>query len=135
MADDPFAPLFSSDLAEQVRESFTEMIDFGGSVSAATQETIARFQGALKDERDGPLVIIALAALQVKEREIFASIRNAALELLQGRELDKLISSEPAARKQVREVLADLREVLESVEVEEEDEEDEDYEEDDDDDE
>ena len=125
-ADDPFAPLFSSDLATQVRETFAEMIDFGASVSAATQETIARFQGALKDDRDGPVIIIALAALQVREREIFASIRNAALELLVDGGLDKLVSNESGARNQVRAVLDELRETLESIEVEEDDDDDED---------
>ena len=123
--EDPFAPLFASDLATQVRETFAEMIDFGASVSAATQETIARFQGALKDDRDGPVIIIALAALQVREREIFASIRNAALELLQGDGIDRLLTTESAGRNQVRAVLADLQETLESIEVEEEDDDDE----------
>ena len=131
-ADDPFAPLFSSDLAGQVRESFVEMIDFGASVSAATQETIARFGGALKDERDGPVIIIALAALQVREREIFASVRNAALELLQNGGVDQLISAESAARNQVRGILDELQETLEAVEVED-DEDDEDNEDDEDD--
>ena len=132
-ADDPFAPLFGSDLATQVRESFAEMIDFGASVSAATQETIARFQGALKDERDGPVIIIALAALQVREREIFAAIRNAALELLQNGGVDQLISTESAARNEIRGVLDRLQEVLESIEVEEEDDDEEDDDEEDDD--
>ena len=124
-SDDPFAALFASDLATQVRESFAEMIDFGASVSAATQETIARFQGALKDERDGPVIIIALAALQVREREIFASIRNAALELLQDDAVEKLISRESAARNQVRAVLDELQETLEAIEVEDDEDDDE----------
>ena len=109
MTDDPFQPLFASDLAAQVRESFVEMLDFGASVSAATQETIARFQGALKDDRDGPVIIIALAALQVREREIFASIRNAALELLQDGGVDKLITTESNGRNQIRDVLGSCR--------------------------
>ena len=126
MTDDPFQPLFASDLAAQVRESFVEMLDFGASVSAATQETIARFQGALKDDRDGPVIIIALAALQVREREIFASIRNAALELLQDGGVDKLITTESNGRNQIRDVLGELQETLESIEVEDDDEEDDD---------
>ena len=124
--EDVFAPLFASDLAGQVRETFAEMIDFGASVSAATQETIARFGGALKDDRDGPVIIIALAALQVREREIFASIRNAALELLHDAAVDKLLTSESAGRSQVRAVLDELQETLEAIEVEEDDEEDDD---------
>ena len=116
--DDPFAPLFDSDLAGQVRESFEEMLDFGASVTAATQETVHRFEGALRDGRDGPVVILALAALQVRHRQVHASIRDAALELLRDGHADRLISPEPAARKTVRAILADLREVLEQLDVE-----------------
>lgn len=127
-ADDPFAPLFASDLAEQVREAFEEMIDFGASVTAATQETVHRFEGALGDERDGPVVILVLAALQVKHREVHASIRDAALQIMQSGEADQLITAEPAARRQVRELLGELEEILESLEVDADEEEDEDEE-------
>lgn len=106
-----------------MREVFEEMLDFGASVTAATQETVHRFQGALSDERDGPVVILALAGLQVKHREVHASIRNAALEILHSGEAEKLVASEPAARKQVRALLEELRDVLEALEVEENDEE------------
>lgn len=122
-AQDPFAPLFTSDLAGQVREAFEEMLDFGASVTAATQETVHRFGGALNDERDGPVVILSLAGLQVKHREVHASIRDAALEILDSGEAEKLVGSEPAARKQVRALLEELREVLGALDVEEDDEE------------
>lgn len=122
MAVDRFAPLFASDLAGQVREAFEEMLDFGASVTAATQETVHRFEGALADGHDGPLVILALAALQVRQGQVHASIRDAALEILRSGESDKLIATEPAARRQVRGLLEELAGVLESLEVEEEDE-------------
>ena len=121
--DDPFAPLFASDLAGQVRKTFEEMLDFGASVTAATQETVHRFEGALSDEHDGPVVILSLAALQVKHRQVHASIRDAALQIIQSREADNLIAAEPAARKKVRALLADLAEVLEALEVEDDSEE------------
>ncbi len=118
--DDPFAPLFASDLAQQVRETFEEMMEFGASVTAATQETVHRFEGTLNHEQEGPVVILALAALQVKHREIHASIRDAALELLRSGEADKLVAAEPTARRQVRPLLADLEAILEALEDEEE---------------
>lgn len=119
-ADDPFAPLFASDLAEQVRESFEEMIGFGGSVTAATQETISRFEGALKNPQEGPVVILALAALQIRERQMHSSIRDAALEILQSSDADRLIATEPTARKQVQEILEEMQDLLESLEDDEE---------------
>lgn len=118
MADDPFASLFASDLAEQVKASFEEMIGFGGSVTAATQETISRFEGALKDPMEGPVVILVLAALQIRERQMHSSIRDAALEILQSSDVDHLIAVEPTARRQVREILEEMEELLESLEAE-----------------
>ena len=112
---DPFAAIFTSDLAGQVRETFREMLDFGASVTAATQETVHRFQGALQDPADGPVVILALAALQVNQGQIHASIRDAALEILHSGAAERLVASEPAARKQVRALLAELAQVLEEL--------------------
>lgn len=120
-ADDPFAPLFASDLAQQVKESFEEMIGFGASTTAATQETIARFRGALEDPHDGPVTLLALAALQIGQREIDSSIRDAALEILHSGDADRLIAADPTARRQVRAILDDLQALLESLEVEEDD--------------
>ncbi len=99
------------------------MIDFGASVTAATQETVHRFQGALDHPQDGPVAILALAALQVKHHQVHASIRDAALELLRSGEAEKLIAAESTARKQVRALLAELQEVLEALEVTDDDEE------------
>lgn len=122
-ASDPFAPLFSSDLAREIRDTFEEMIGFGASVTAATQETIHRFQGALHDAGEAPVVILALAGLQVRHRQIHASIRDAALEILRGKEAEKLVASEPASRRKARALLDELRQVLEATENVEEDEE------------
>ena len=116
---DRFDPLLASDLAGQVRETFREMLDFGASVTAATQETIHRFEGALSHPVDGPVIILALAALQLAQGQIHASIRNAALEILRAGAAETLIASEPASRRQVRQLLAELAEVLEGLETEE----------------
>ena len=133
MDDDPFAPLYQSDLAQQVRGSFEEMIGFGASAVAATQETVSRFANALHDDDDGPVVILVLAALQVSHGVVFSSIRDAAIEAIDEGAADRLTHGDAAGRRKVRELLADLRETLASIEVaDEEDEEDEDDEEEDD---
>lgn len=115
-AHDPFAPLFTSDLAREIRESFEEMISFGASVTAATQETVHRFQGALHDAGEAPVVILALAGLQVQHRQIHASIRDAALEILRAGEAEKLIAPDTASRRQARALLDELRDLLEAIE-------------------
>jgi hypothetical protein len=126
ISDDPFAPLYASDLGEQVRESFEEMVGFGASAVAATQETVSRFQGALQDADDGPVVILVLAALQVKHRVVFSSIRDAAIEAIDEGAADRLSHGDSAARAQVRALLQDLREILASIDVEDEEEDEED---------
>ena len=115
-SQDPFEPLFSSDLAREIRETFEEMIGFGGSITAATQETVHRFQGALHDAGEAPVVILALAGLQVQHRQIHASIRDAALEILRAGEAEKLIAPDTTSRRQVRALLEELRDVLEAIE-------------------
>lgn len=123
MTTEDFAPLFSSDLAQQVRESFEEMLDFGASVSAATQETWNRFKGAANDPKDGPVVIVAMAALQVAHREIFGSIRDAALDVLSDGSARRQIVGGPESGE-VRQLLDDLQDILESLEDEDDEEED-----------
>lgn len=114
---DPFAPLFSSDLGREVHETFEELLDFGASVTAATQETVHRFHGALHDPDDAPVIILALAGLQVKHRQVHASIRDAALGILRSGQAENLIAAEPTARRKVRTLLQELQEVLEALDV------------------
>ena len=124
--DDPFDPLFASDLAAEVRETFEEMVGFGASPVAATQETVSRFEGALHDDETGPLVIVTLAALQVRHRVVFSSIRDAAIEAIDEGAADRLTRGDGAARRQVREILGTLRDILEQIQVADEDEDEED---------
>ena len=116
MPHDPFEPLFTSDLARDIRDTFEEMISFGASVTAATQETVHRFQGALHDAGEAPVVILAMAGLQVQHRQIHASIRDAALEILRAGEAEKLIAPDTTSRQKVRALLAELQDVLEAIE-------------------
>ena len=99
------------------------MIGFGASPVAATQETVHRFGNLLGDDDEGPLVLIVLAALQVKHRVVFASIRDAALAAIDSGAADRLTGGDTASRRQVRDLLDDLRETLAAIEVEEDDDE------------
>lgn len=126
-ANDPFAPLFASDLAEQVRETFEELIGFGGSPVAATQETVHRFGGLLNDEQDGPVILIVLAALQLKHGVVFSSIRDAAIEAIDSGHAARLAGGgggDATVKRQLRDLLAELREALASIQIVDDDEED-----------
>ena len=85
MSDDSQAvidALFASDLAKDVRSEFNARRDEGMSVMDATGAVVAHFQHLLARPEEGPVVIIAIAALQQLERAPTDTFRSAALDLL-----------------------------------------------------
>ncbi len=115
-----FDILFTSDLANEIRETFEEMIGFGATPVAATQETVSRFGNLFEDETDGPLVLVALAALQIKHGVIFTSVRDAAIVAIDSGAALQLAGSE--GKGEVHLALSELRDLLEEIEPEDEDE-------------
>lgn len=84
-----FAELFTSDLAAEVRGEFDERLGFGLSSKDATVHVVARFGSLMTDPNDGPVVIVCLAALQFESSGLFASFRDAAIELIESREAQR----------------------------------------------
>ena len=85
MSDDSDAvidALFASDLAKDVRSEFNARRDEGMSVHDATGAVVAQFRHLLERPEEGPVLIIAIAALQQLERAPTATFRDAALDLL-----------------------------------------------------
>ncbi len=74
--------LFASDLAKDVRGEFNVRRDEGMSVNDATAAIVASYGHVLSRPEDGPVVIIAIAVLQLLERAPTATFRDAALDLL-----------------------------------------------------
>jgi hypothetical protein len=74
--------LFASDLARDVRSEFNARRDEGMSVHDATSTIVASYGHVLARPEEGPVVIIALAALQLLERAPISTFRDAALDLL-----------------------------------------------------
>jgi hypothetical protein len=74
--------LFASDLAKDVRGEFNARRDEGLSVNDATAAIVGHFQHLLSREEEGPIVIIAVAVLQLLERAPTSTFRDAALDLL-----------------------------------------------------
>jgi hypothetical protein len=74
--------LFASDLAREVRSEFNARRDEGMSVNDATSTIVASYGHVLSQPEEGPVVIVALAVLQLLERSLSATFRDAALDLL-----------------------------------------------------
>src|SRR3954469_6172653 len=74
--------LFASDLAKDVRSEFNARRDEGLSVHDATAAIVAAYGHMLSRPDVGPVVIIAIAVMQLLERAPTATFREAAVELL-----------------------------------------------------
>jgi hypothetical protein len=53
------------------------------SVKKATRQILEDFQDVLEDEDEGPLVYLALAALQLEQEELQPEIRQKALKIIE----------------------------------------------------
>jgi hypothetical protein len=80
--EDPFDALFESDVARDVRDVFVESIVGGDGVRGATEACVARFRNLLAEPVDGPVVILTIAAMQLRHRSLDETFREASLELL-----------------------------------------------------
>lgn len=75
-------PLFASDLARDVRAEYDEKRAVGLDVVDATRAVVAAFGEVLARHDEGPVVIFALAALQLHDGALNPGLRDAALDLL-----------------------------------------------------
>ena len=104
--------LFASDLAKDVRSEFNARRDEGLSVHDATSAIVASYGHVLSRPVDGPVVIIALAVLQLLEHAPTATFRDAALDLLREGHGFALRPGEQSTarreRERLREQLIDL---------------------------
>ena len=94
--------LLSSDLAQEVRAEFEGRVGVGVPVAMATAHAFSRFRTALTDPDDGPVVILALAALQWREGAVQAVIRDAAVDLIDSGEATAAYRSADAAARRAR---------------------------------
>ncbi len=71
---------------------------------------------ALASTQEGPVILIALAALQLREGYLQAVIREAAIDLIDSNEaLNAYRFADSNQRKAVRQVLEQLRDVLQDT--------------------
>jgi hypothetical protein len=106
--------LFASDLAKDVRGEFNARRDEGMSVHDATSAIVASYGHMLSQPDEGPVVIIAIAVMQLLDRAPTATFREAALELLRDGHGFALRPGEQSSmrrdRERFREQLIDLLE-------------------------
>ena len=74
--------LLSSDLAQEIKSEFNGRLAVGLDVAAATQRVLSRFHDVLHDPQHGPVVLVSLAALQLREHQLHTVIRDAVLDLI-----------------------------------------------------
>ena len=123
ISDELLAGLFASDLAQDVRAEFNERRGYGLSVGEATGAVVGSFRHLLDRADDGPVVIVTLAALQLRDGELHPTMRDAAVELLRdGHGFERRADEHPdrrRGREQLRQALCAALEAA-AVVVEEE---------------
>jgi hypothetical protein len=118
LTDDVIATVFASDLAQDVRAEFNERRGYGMSVADATGEVVAAFRHLLERPDEGPVVIAALAALQLREGELHAAVRDAAVVLLRaGRGFERQAGEAMDRRRERERVRQELVEALAAAAV------------------
>jgi hypothetical protein len=118
MTDADFQAFYASDLAGEVRREYLSRVDHGVMIADATRDVLAIFADLLADPQEGPVIFLALAALQVQDGRVLAFIRDAALDLIGTGEAKRAYATaEPTVQKQRRLLLRGLEEALESVPV------------------
>lgn len=101
MDDELAHSVFASDLAQDVRSEFNTRRADGMSVAEATSAIVSVFRHLLERPAEGPIVIVAIAALQLREQALSSTFRAAALDLLQeGHGFENRSGEMRAAREQ-----------------------------------
>ena len=81
--DNITAPFLASDLAVEVRNVYFEHAGTGIGPGAATAAVFDAFRNLLDDPNEGPVIFLALAALQLQSGQLLDPIRDAALALIE----------------------------------------------------
>ena len=111
--DELLSSLLASDLAVEVGAEFNGRLGMGFDVPAATANVFGKFRSALASPQDGPVVLIALAVLQLREGHLQEVIRDAAIDLIEsGEALNAYRSENSSQRKANRQLLERLSTVL-----------------------
>ncbi len=103
--------IFDSDEAADLRALFESQLQTGASIAHATAVVLRESRDALDDPKDGPIVWLALATLQLGRDALQPNVRDHALAVINGGEdlrrwEAEAMTEDAAGRKRV---LDDLR--------------------------
>lgn len=106
--------IFDNDEANDIRALFEDELNVRATVAHATTEILRESKGALDDPESGPIIWLALAALQLDRGELQPNVRDHALAVIDsGADLKRWeAEAKPEDVAGRRRVLNDLRERL-----------------------
>jgi hypothetical protein len=112
--DQLLSGILASDLALEISAEFDGSLSTTRrDVGAATTRVLGRFHSALASPQEGPVVLLALAALQLREGQLHAVIRDAALDLIEtGEALAAYKPDDFSQRKSVAIMLQNFSQLL-----------------------
>jgi hypothetical protein len=105
LPDELVNEILASDLASEVQAEFEGRLAVGFKVPAATQHVFARFRGAMGSSQDGPVVLLALAMLQLREGQLQQVIRDAGIDLIDSGEAMNAYRTEDISTRKARKVM------------------------------
>jgi hypothetical protein len=76
--------IFDNDEANDIRALFEDELNVRASVAHATAEVLRESKDSLDDPESGPIIWLALAALQLGQGELHANVRDHALAVIDG---------------------------------------------------
>lgn len=102
--------IFDDDTAGDIQDAFEDELADGVDVATATKRVLIRFADDLDDADDGPVIYLALAALQLEQDALQQDIRKRALEIIDsGEGLDGWEEGGPLKLRERQQVLQDFR--------------------------
>ena len=75
--------IFEDDFAIDVKDEFENAIEDGANIATATNQVLLAYEDVVDDEDDGPVLYLALAALQLEQGQLEESIKNKALAVIE----------------------------------------------------
>jgi hypothetical protein len=107
------AGIFDDDISLDVQAEYEEAIEDGLSVKKATNLILEIYEDVLSDDDEGPMVFLALAAIQLEKGHIQEKIKEKALNIIESEAgLERWNSLEKDELNKRKEVLNDLRNKL-----------------------
>ena len=102
--------IFENDTAGDVRDAFEDELLAGVDVPTATGHVLRKYADELDDIDDGPVIYLALAALQLEHGALQPDIRERALQVINtGEGLDAWEEAGPRKLQERSQVLESFR--------------------------